>query len=315
MNEIRHFKASDSAECELPDDTHLWRYVPLKTLFVYLSGKVFIPSIETLRKLDPFEGEFYYDSHPALFNGAIETWHGKDGADEMREWLFEHKFPAALQKHIRPEPGNRASTNLDSPSYRQTYFEILRSTRCAWCWFDGGENIESAAMWNLYGKAGAMIMTSVGQLRNALGASQRDFEYSRMRYIPIGRFGSVLDHDALHPEADSFYSELMLRPHFLKRAEYRSEQEVRFVTSNSKPVAGVELHIPPAKWIGRILLYPGLERTEVAAIKSIAETKEIQCVQSELLGKAIPDPNSTLADLLTSPIPEALQRLWRKSAS
>jgi len=43
----------------LPDYVEVWCYVPLRTLFFYLNGLVFIPSVAKLRAGDPFEGEFY----------------------------------------------------------------------------------------------------------------------------------------------------------------------------------------------------------------------------------------------------------------
>src|SRR6516164_7075398 len=39
----------------LTDKTQIVRYVQLSTLFLYLSGRAFIPSLKLLRRMDPFE--------------------------------------------------------------------------------------------------------------------------------------------------------------------------------------------------------------------------------------------------------------------
>jgi hypothetical protein len=41
---------------ELTDNTRIVRYVRSSTLFYYLSGRAFIPSLRLLRDLDPQEG-------------------------------------------------------------------------------------------------------------------------------------------------------------------------------------------------------------------------------------------------------------------
>ena len=71
----------------LPDHAEIWRYVPLRTLFFYLNGLVFIPSVAKLRDGDPFEGEFYENNgktyadkkfRPQDWNWSIE--YDKDGS-------------------------------------------------------------------------------------------------------------------------------------------------------------------------------------------------------------------------------------------
>jgi hypothetical protein len=41
---------------ELTDETPIVRYVRLSTLFLYLSNRAFIPSLECLQGIDSFEG-------------------------------------------------------------------------------------------------------------------------------------------------------------------------------------------------------------------------------------------------------------------
>jgi hypothetical protein len=87
MGEIRQFHVEGDKRPALTDDTRLWRYVPLKTLFAYLSGNVFIPSIETLRRQDPFEGEHYIGLFSSAFGDAIRSRYGADRGNALVEYL------------------------------------------------------------------------------------------------------------------------------------------------------------------------------------------------------------------------------------
>ena len=295
MSEIRLYKPADDPEWELPDETRLWRYVPLKTLFVYLCGNVFIPSITTLRKADPFEGSVFLDLIPnGWISHVIEKWHGAVEAAKVRQWLGQHVLCAELQ-----EFGDNPET-----IYR-AYLEILQNTRCAWCWFEANENTESAAMWNLYGKDGVAVTTTVGRLRTALGKQAHKFEFSRMGYISVGRGG--IRRSPYPAEVD-----WLLRPHYLKRSEYGSEQEIRFVTTQPKPGAGILLNLQPSEWIDGIVLYPGYEETEVIALQSAVgkSLPGITCKQSGLLGKDAKDLIAEIVAQHRPQIPQSLQRLW-----
>lgn len=295
MSEIRLYKAVDSPEWELPDETRLWRYVPLKTLFVYLSGAVFIPSIETLRKQDPFEGDVFIDFIPnGWITQVVENWHGGAETADVRQWLIQHGLCAELQKF-----GDNPET------YYNAYLHLLQGTRCAWCWFEATENSESAAMWNLYGKDGVAITTTVGRLRAALGKQAASFEFSRMGYISVGRGGIKRS-----PYPDGV--DWLLRPHYLKRSEYSSEQEIRFVTALPKPSPGALLTLQPTEWIEEIMLYPGFEETEAKALQTAIQKAlpHIRCTQSGLLGKRPENIFEKYIACLEEEIPEGLQRLW-----
>jgi hypothetical protein len=41
---------------KIDDDTHIVRYIRLSTLFLYLSNRAFIPSLDCLKRLDRWEG-------------------------------------------------------------------------------------------------------------------------------------------------------------------------------------------------------------------------------------------------------------------
>jgi hypothetical protein len=112
----------------LSDDAEIWRYVPLRTLFFYLNGLVFIPSVAKLRVGDPFEGEFYEDI--AWFNAAFSDHFG-NVANEIDNWMLKELGSDPEQRIVEinrniPNGANSAPTIL-----RKHYFEFVRRTRFA----------------------------------------------------------------------------------------------------------------------------------------------------------------------------------------
>ena len=83
-------------------------------------------------------------------------------------------------------------------------------------------------MWSAYGNQGVAIKSTVGKICEVLDKTRREFVYGRMTYVDY-RSGVSTE---FNPESKSDYR-LLLRPFFLKRREYESENEVRFVTSGA----------------------------------------------------------------------------------
>lgn len=250
------------AKQPIQDIDILWRYVPLETLFCYLSGSIFIPSLEKLQESDPFEAECLFD--PAYFDYAMREQHGNQ-AKEIFRFLDARNRPPAKERH-------------------KAYFDFLRKTRYAWCWFC--RERESALMWNTYGRHGATIRTTVGKLRFFLESCGRDFVYGRMLYVDVLHDRT----NCLNPES-SRDQPFLLEPCFLKRSEYVDEHEVRFVTTAAElddglflKTKGPDVPIKP-DWIDHIWLWPKLlsieERALKRAIKQLHPT--ISCCRSELL--------------------------------
>src|SRR5438132_1618528 len=69
----------------LTDSTRIVRYVRLSTLFQYLSGRAFIPSLRLLRNLDPQEGLLAKEVYLPAF--------GRERLEELltpqQDWLLE----------------------------------------------------------------------------------------------------------------------------------------------------------------------------------------------------------------------------------
>ena len=259
----------------LPDGARLWRYVPLRTLFFYLNGNVFMPSVERLRQADPFEGEFPFDT--VSFNIAMTERYGNE-LDGLDDWLYRKCCTEVEQQQI---DRNKNCTNYSASILQSHYFEFLRKTRFVWCWFFSQS--ESAAMWNVYGNQGAAIATTVGKLRQSLAKTERDFVFGQMRYVHVDRC-AIRDRYSEDPKDRQF----VLQPHFLKRREYDSEKEVRFVACGpeSRDSGGICLGgIDPGSWIDGIRLWPNLTLTEESALKRAIAVfaPGIPCSRSDLM--------------------------------
>lgn len=261
----------------LRDDTVLWRYVPLRTVFFYLSGLIFIPSLAKLRNNDPFEGEFFEEI--AWFNKGFHDFHGRN-AVPLEKWIEDNLCSKDDLQFIEI---NRTEGNAPAKIYRKHYFDLIRRTRFAWCWFQSGR--ESAAMWSTYGNQGVAVQTTVGKLRALFQKSDRDFIVSPMIYVDsqMGRGRHF------NPE-ESSDQPLLLRPYFLKRHEYESEKEVRFVTVGPEREyrGGILLRNQDcAHWISAIRLWPGLTDEEADSIAKIVRQflPECDCALSDLFSR------------------------------
>jgi hypothetical protein len=262
----------------LTSDAVLWRYIPLRTLLFYITGNIFIPAVETLRRTDPFEGRFSFDT--VHFNGAMAQRYGPQ-LNTLEEWIHDALCDEGQKKMIE--------INKDYPNYgpriiEQHYFDFLRKTRYAWCWFLSDS--ESAAMWNIYGKQGVAIASTVEKVCKVLTTTEWDFEFARLRYIRLV-LGAALDFD--FNTEDPHDSRFLLRPHFLKRKEYETEKEVRFVTAapDRGVGAGLSLNgISPNEWINDIRLWPGLRPTEEKSVRDVVNhfAPGVSCACSDLFG-------------------------------
>jgi len=271
------------------EHTVLWRYVPLRTLFFYLNGLIFIPSVMKLSAGDPFEGNFYEEI--AWFNDAFSKHYG-DQAQVIEDWIFKQFCSDQVQKTIQINRRIPNGSNFASQTLRKHYFDYIRRTRFAWCWFSS--NLESAAMWSVYGNQGVAVKTTIGKLKALFEKTGFDFIYGRMTYVDY-RSGVSTDFDPLR-EADY---DLLMRPYFLKRKEYISESEVRFVTAgyNCDERGGILLKdMAPQDWISAIRLWPRLTSDEEHSLRKAIEQfmPNADCQKSDLLSSEM-----GLSDMLT----------------
>ena len=288
----------------LPDHAEVWRYVPLRTLFFYLNGLVFIPSVAKLRTEDPFEGEFYEEI--AWFNSAFQDQYGNE-TNVIEGSIFKELCSDDERHHIEI---NKGYPNAAAEVFRRHYFDFVRRTRFAWCWFQSYR--ESAAMWSVYGNQGVAIKSNVGKICNVLENTGREFIYGRMTYVDY-RSGVSTE---FNPENKSDYR-LLLRPFFLKRKEYESENEVRFVTSGHDRLdrSGILIKkLPPQEWISEIRLWPGLTGDEEQSIQKAAQhfVPNIDCQKSDLFSG--PSSDSFLTNLILEDLEKPIDASWTQGS-
>ena len=284
----------------LNDPAVVWRYVPLRTLFFYLNGLVFIPSVAKLRAGDPFEGEFYEEI--VWFNTAFSDHYGNE-ANAIDEWMLKELCSDYERHHIEI---NKTYPNAAAEILRRHYFDFIRRTRFAWCWFHSYR--ESAAMWSIYGNQGVAIKSTVGKISTVFEKTGRDFIYGRLIYVDY-RSGVSTE---FIPERKSDYR-LLLRPFFLKRKEYESEEEVRFVTSGSDRAeqGGILLKdLKPQDWISAIRLWPGLTADEEKSISKAIEhfIPQADCKKSDLFSG--PDSPSEFIEMITADLEQSADSSW-----
>ena len=262
----------------LTDSDYLWRYVPLNTLLVYLSGEVFIPSVEKLVDSDPFEGKFVFDAK--LFELVKSCARYGPCWGEIEDWIRSARCTVPERLCVESKDGPREEVLM------WHFFQYLRATRYAWCWFHPVPDMESAAMWNTYGKNGVAVRTTVGQLSAALAKSAHmNFLFGKMTYVKVEAGKIAVD----SPAQDPNLNDLLPQPHFLKREEYEHEHEVRYVTCGPEsPVTkGIFIGVQPGEWIEEIRLWPGMTMSETAAVKNLVRRSmpDVKCEKSDLFNQ------------------------------
>lgn len=238
MNAATDFRAEIiSVTPGLNDDTRLWRYIRLSTLLTLLEGTVFVPSIATLRKMDPTEA----------------TLICKRTKQRLKE-LTEDDWNA-IKENATPE--ERRTLDKLTPQDAQAIqmsFEIwkreLGKRRCVWCWH--AEGPQSMAMWSVYARDGVAICTTPARIRNAFSSIN----------IDSGIIGRVEYADT--PEQVDLDESVFLRPYLLKREGYKYENEVRviFPSEPSEQSAGHKLTLQFRELVAEIRTSPFLPRDE-----------------------------------------------------
>jgi hypothetical protein len=248
-----------SDRIQLQQSLQLWRYVKLSTLLLLLDGKAFFPSVATLRSSDPLEGLLYADA-PWLI-GKLRELKGDDAANELDDWLIA-RADESEKRNIK--------ANCENPLYfsralAELYVRELAKRRAVWCWFDS--EIESAAMWSIYGHSGIAVGTSLGTLEKAL-PSNRDFQIAEIKYAK--RYPN--HPDWFNPESND---RRIHRPHLIKTLEYGHEKEFRVVTSclpgeKGTLVRGIDWNM----LVESIIISPLLPYEEAKAIERLLEQHE-----------------------------------------
>jgi hypothetical protein len=202
---------------ELTNGTEIVRYVRLSTLFHYLSGRAFIPSLRLLQNLDPHEGLLAKEVYSPVYG----SHHLRDLLTPAQDWLLEQgRGPKA-----QPSAGHELNA-VELRFLAQVWLDELARRRSIWCWniFEGHSN----ALWSLYGSRGVAIHSTIGQVKRALGkAGPFRCLVAAVRY-PIAR-RMFYQHENPLPTQKMIRGLNLFRPYLFKDRAYRYEEEVRFV--------------------------------------------------------------------------------------
>lgn len=243
---------------DMSPTTPLWRYMKLTTLLMLLRGRVFIPTISTLRRDDPFE---------AICRGSKAKAYFENPPQEVA---------SMLERDARAnERSNLSYNNPMDPTcvpIGEIYYGIwdrLRAPRLAiWCW--QGSEIESMALWNQYAdRTGVAIRTNVGKLIAAFEASPQA--------IPalLGKVRYDEDEDSAN----------FLQPYFWKRPSYKHESEVRLIIpwENNGWRPGILMEINAATLLEKIVISPHVIPSEAHKVREFLQHALKQSLMEDIV--------------------------------
>jgi hypothetical protein len=223
----------------------------LSTFVLLLEGNAFFPSVKKLRCDDPLECACDEDTPSLQYELGRDPGRYKNLCAWLDKWI---------EKHGAGDVGSRPLYY-----YEEHYIEMLRQLRAVWCWHNS--QMESAAMWSIYGERGIAVKTDVASLKAALPAG--DFLIARIKYLKRD------------PEAPSFWigwdrsrdSQIVLRPYLIKSAEYVHESEVRVVTFCQPREPGWLIKgIDAQKLIKEVVVSRSVPHEEFCAVKRLLRT-------------------------------------------
>jgi len=256
------------------DKDAITRYMRLTTFLMLLEGRLFVPTLVTLRKGDPLESNI-----PATTYFGFETYFDPVLDNATRAWLVA-KMPKWRQDYVLLNQGSLPDFTVKH--YLRTWIDELARRRCIWCWY--GSTVESMAQWKIYGDAGVAVESTPARIREALNGKIRGT-------TPMGR---VLYRRADQPNNDDclINPPLKTRPYYVKSMAYEYEHEIRFVAEinpdscSSNGSGGIIIEeVDPTKLISRVIISPHIYPSEAAQMKNLfqKQLKGITVEVSELL--------------------------------
>jgi hypothetical protein len=269
----------------ITEDTPLWRYMELSKFMMLLAGKVFIPTVSTLKKdADPKEAGL--PSHSELDLPEL-LFEGKPGeepkpAQGFRIWLARRgEESRAGTGRTTPESNQASSATADPRSSNATLYDVwlkhLSARRAVWCWGStrdlrsNQEPWQNLAMWNSYARSGVTIKTTFQNVKEAVIASgdmkAADGVALKLRYFWQGDdIPELFDDDGRLKRP--------FRPFAFKNKSYKFESEVRIVfriNCQRDSPAGLVVDIDPSVLLdgGEVVVSPYLQQNEAHALVAL----------------------------------------------
>jgi hypothetical protein len=201
---------------KLSEDTPLWRYMSMDKLVDLLAEQeLHFTPLAAFAKSDPFEGYL-----PVVAMDALASILRPKVKDTESGWQLTEEHRQSVGYPLTEEEKALAEKQIvDQKEAPRNYYALIAKSIAVNCWhINKGE---SEAMWRLYsdnGK-GIAIKTSLGALKEAIGARDSAFQ---VNIYPV-KYLDFFD-DKLKP-ADCI-EDGHLAP-LLKRLSYEHEREVR----------------------------------------------------------------------------------------
>jgi hypothetical protein len=249
----------EGASRRIDENTKIVRYMKLETLLLLLfERRAFIPSHATLGTLDRLETGILFDL-PDRWK-FWENWVPKI-ADRLG------KFALARAKREGGSYGTLTAGGTPVGSCRENfrkYIAELAIERCIWCWNEFTNY--SHALWKLYGNRGVAIISTVGEVKNALIHAGVE----RGVVAPI----TYLDSENCEVPNVLTNEENIFRPYFLKSVAYEYEKEIRFVLAARREIVrdkgGVLVTFKEADFF-KSETFPYSQREERLVVKTIID--------------------------------------------
>jgi hypothetical protein len=244
-----------------PDHTPLWRYMKFSTLLLLLEGKAYFPAVAKLSATDPLEGQLRIN--PIQLSSRLSSLAEQANFNHLDNWLFE----GAAEWQQRHQKLNESDPLSNTTWFVNRYIEELRRRRAVWCWYNS--DIESAAMWSVYGHAGIAVGSTIGALRTSL-PGESAFQIARIFYNdPRPSAGNHLN-----PEKPD-HLPYVHRPHLIKGREYEHEHEIRVVTRCYPEEEGrLVRNIAFGTLVKRLIISPILPHQEATAIERFLKSRD-----------------------------------------
>lgn len=198
----------------LDNSLFVWRYMTFPSFALLLQRReLFFPKLATLAKRDPYEGK--------LPRKILE--------EVARRYRPEHD-------HNRFSDGEAAARAAEARG---------RNHRVVSCWHMS--EVESAAMWKLYGgDRGLAVRATLGALKRSFAPDARPIYISEVEYLDFSGTGEL---------TTPFYSG------YAKRRSFAHERELRACTfvSDSETSAGAFVAVDLDNLIGAVFVAPECE--------------------------------------------------------
>ena len=230
----------------------LVRYMKLSTFLALVFQKeTFWPSVTTLRQGDPREG-LLCDDYEAI-------WENVAVSDEAEKWMMESDAHG-WQNFVSLNKDNHA---VLQNAFAQAYVDFLSRLRAIWCWFEANpENPreESAAMWDIYGREGIAIVSSLESVRASIPLETRA---ERLRYVPREAARRDVLQQVVREDPD-----VAKNPFLLKASDYIHEKELRIFAICPFGRSGLQVeNIDVDKLIHEVVISPDIHPSEAKAIE------------------------------------------------